>query len=689
MNKIKIELQDEMSECGLACISMILNSNGINSSLSELRRKFQPDISGLSLYDIENIFLTHNVTSCSYEVDFNSLSQLQLPAIIQWRHQHFVVLSKVSKNHIEVYDPALGRRKYYNKVAQQLFSGYAVNIEEILTSSNTNSEEPHEHTLWGLSKNINGLTYSIVIIGIFMSIIQLFSLLTPKFLSLIADKVINKNDADMLVVISIGFLLLFLFDYLAQSILSIMKGQAIINISNKLSSHSYKLLIKQPVDYFLRRNTTDIVKRLSIVNSYGEHIINNYIPLVVNSIFSVIFLSMVFMISREISMIIFLFSMLYIIIRMGFITKVETLQSAVTSYDTTRNEHINHFCYNIKSNKVNAREMHYLSGLVKFNKSFLNFNQNLTSLKENGHSFFSIINNITTVAIIYFFIKDMFLENPGESSIGNMFLLFFYKEFFFRNITSIIESILEIKRKDPDFKLTIALLNQPCENYSQQVIVDQRINIEEIQLSNASLTYSSFSEPVFENLNFKAITGDKIAIVGKSGRGKTSLASILSSITTLSKGQMYVNNHALEKFGLSHYRSSISVVFSDDTIQNTTVLKNIVQDQHYDNTRLYTVLQSVGLTDEINELYNGLLTLLGQGGVQLSSGQQQRICIARALYKHHDILILDEPTSHLDRDNAQLIYNLINMHEGICIIITHDKDLLNYCNKTYSIEDLI
>lgn len=688
MKKVELELQDEMSECGLACASMILNSYDVCTSLSDLRRQYKPDISGLSLYDIENILFTYGITACSYEIEFENIEQLNLPAIVQWRHQHFVVLSKVTKKYIEVYDPALGRRRYYNKTAKGLFSGYIVNIEEVISLGITKKNKIDQESLFSLAKKIDGLSFSICITILLMIIVQLFYLLTPKFLSLISDFVINKSDVDMLIVIVIGFSILYFFDYLAQSILTIIKSNSITEINNNLSSYSYKILVKQPVGYFQRRNVTDIVKRLSIINGYGEHLVNNYINLVVSVIFSITFLSMIHLISTEIGLMVALIALIYTSIRMIFIGKVEGLQSAATAYDTNRNEQINSYYQDIKSNKINARESFYLSELIKLNKRYLNNCQKLNSLKENGASLSSIANNIATIFVIYFFVKDIFFAAQGDSSIGNMFLLFFYKEFFFRSITNCIDSTLEIKRKEPDFKLILSLINQKCEMYSLDKIIDKIDHIEQISIKNGSLSYSSFSEPVFENLSISINKGDKIAIIGKSGKGKTSLAAVLSSITELSNGEIYVNNNKIEKFGIKKYRKSISVSFADDTIQNTSVQKNIIQEQEYDKNHFYNTLLSVGLIDEVNNLHNGVMTLLGNGGVQLSSGQKQRLCIARALYKKHDVLILDEPTSHLDSNNSEFIYKLIKNHQGICIVITHDKTMLNYVNSIFDIEEL-
>ena len=203
-------------------------------------------------------------------------------------------------------------------------------------------------------------------------------------------------------------------------------------------------------------------------------------------------------------------------------------------------------------------------------------------------------------------------------------------------------------------------------------------NIENISLENVGLVKDN--NEILKNINLSFNKNDKICIVGHSGSGKTSLISILSSFTQQSNGKIKINNEEVDLKN-SNWLSKISYISQFPYIFPDTIKNNILyySKSEVENEKLENICDLVGLKDFIEALDNGYDTFIGEGGLELSGGQAQRIAIARALISNREIVILDEPTSHLDIETEfEIKEKLLKLFEGRMVIIaTHRLHWLN------------
>lgn len=188
---------------------------------------------------------------------------------------------------------------------------------------------------------------------------------------------------------------------------------------------------------------------------------------------------------------------------------------------------------------------------------------------------------------------------------------------------------------------------------------------------------------ILNNFNFDIKKGEKIAIVGKSGCGKTTLLKLILGFLNPKKGQILIDDEKDIFENINGWLKNISYVAQDPVIIEDTVITNIVLS--YDNIDFNNLKNSIKLAcleDDFKKFPNSVNTFVGPGGVTLSGGQKQRISIARAFYKNSDIIILDEPTSALDSfTEMNLINNLISLKNKTIIMVTHRTDLLENFSK--------
>ena len=214
---------------------------------------------------------------------------------------------------------------------------------------------------------------------------------------------------------------------------------------------------------------------------------------------------------------------------------------------------------------------------------------------------------------------------------------------------------------------------------------DEKISFKEkIELKNISFAYKD-KALLFENLNFVIKKGEKIALVGESGGGKSTLVDLLCSLLKPDKGELLVDSKIINEANCKDYRQKIGYIPQQIYLFNESIAKNIAFCEEIDEAKVLSVLEKANLKDFISSLKDGIYTKVGDGGNNLSGGQKQRIAIARALYNEPEILVLDEATSALDDKSEERIMNEIYAlsKDKTLIIIAHRLSTIKHCDKVY------
>lgn len=216
-----------------------------------------------------------------------------------------------------------------------------------------------------------------------------------------------------------------------------------------------------------------------------------------------------------------------------------------------------------------------------------------------------------------------------------------------------------------------------------------------IEFKNVSFSYPKAENPTISNLNLKIKAGEKIALVGINGAGKTTIVKLLSGLYQPSKGEILINGIPISDFNTLDYFDLIGVIFQDVNIFSFTIAQNIsgVSDENTDFNLINKSLELSGLSEKIQSLPQKENTYLTQEideqGIMLSGGQLQKLMLARALYKDAPILILDEPTAALDplaEQELYLKYNALTKNKT-SIFISHRLSSTQFCNRILYIED--
>src|SRR5471030_1791007 len=268
--KIPVIFQSEESECGLACIAMVSTFFGHDVTLPELRAKFSASLKGLTIANIIDILDKIGFNSRALRLDLNELSLLQVPCILHWNINHFVVLKKVKNGVMHIHDPSIGLVKIPLKLASDKFTGIALEITKNFDFKRKEKSEPIQ--IKNILGKVTGLKrgfFHLLILAIFLEAV---SLLSPMLTQWVTDEAVASGDYDLLVTLCIGIL----FFGITSTIIAAARAWTglfiSVNFSTQWMSNVMGHLLKLPISYFEKRHIGDVVSRFSSVHAI-EHVI--------------------------------------------------------------------------------------------------------------------------------------------------------------------------------------------------------------------------------------------------------------------------------------------------------------------------------------------------------------------------------------------------------------------------------
>ena len=293
---------------------------------------------------------------------------------------------------------------------------------------------------------------------------------------------------------------------------------------------------------------------------------------------------------------------------------------------------------------------------------------------------------IFAASIIYFVISADYLE---QISIGTFMSYLTAMIMLFAPIKRLSEVNVILQRGIAASESIFTLLDSSCESYDNKTY--QPVDNLAIDFKNINFKYSSSADYILKNVTLSIKPGETIALVGKSGSGKTTILDLIPRLYEPSTGTINFNNEDIAKMDLNFIRKQISYVGQDFTLFNDTVYNNIAYGELNASSKneIENATKQANAFDFINLLPNKFDTYVGQNGVLLSGGQRQRIAIARAILKNSPILLLDEATSALDSESESVIQESINnlSTNKTTLIIAHRLSTVINADKIVVIEN--
>lgn len=258
-------------------------------------------------------------------------------------------------------------------------------------------------------------------------------------------------------------------------------------------------------------------------------------------------------------------------------------------------------------------------------------------------------------------------------------------------IDTVFSLIIEINTHNIYLESYNELMAVKNAKYDGTLPVEKRLDNEyELEFKNVSFHYPNNERMVLENVSFRLKTGQKLAIVGANGAGKTTFIKLLCRLYDPTEGEILLNGIDIRKYDYDEYIRLFSIVFQDYKIFSFSVAENVAAGPEFDRERVIKSLQDAGIYDRVQEMKSGIDSKLlkdqqdgDEEGIEISGGEKQKIALARALYRDAPMVILDEPTSALDPIAEQDIYTRFNdmVAEKTAVFISHRMSSCRFCDE--------
>ena len=295
---------------------------------------------------------------------------------------------------------------------------------------------------------------------------------------------------------------------------------------------------------------------------------------------------------------------------------------------------------------------------------------------------------IETFAVLGLFILIVIAKWSGIRDNSTLIMIGAFMAAAYKIIPGIVK-IINATGQMKAYEFSISDLGTAGKKTKDEFRESEAVAIETIQLRNVGFQYNDLC--VLNNFSLLIKKGDFIGITGKSGKGKTTILNLLLGFLQPSTGEILINDNSIGARQIKNFWPQISYVRQQSFFIHDTLLRNItLQEENYDKEKLEFALNISGLKDFIDQFSEGLDKMITENGKNISGGQQQRIAIARALYKNADITLLDEPFNELDETSTiSLMQHFKEMVAAgkTVIMITHDSKCLSYCSTIISLDD--
>lgn len=503
----------------------------------------------------------------------------------------------------------------------------------------------------------------------------------------------NFSEQKILVFILLSFLFVYFVKILVNIILIFYNNKFRKNLFLYISSKLLNNYLNQSISKFGNTNSSFMIRNIwneSNLFSYG--FISSITSLVNEMIIFLSITGVLFFYDFKIS--------LFLLIYFGLIGSYLYLKNSkkLRDYGNIRIEYNALILKDLRQSFGSIKEI-YLYGLQKiFLKSFVEKVSTMSSSTEKRDNIIQLprqyIEFLSVTSLIIIIFVGLFFKNSLNQIFVLIGLYIFASIRLMPGIVKILNNFQNIRYNIP----LVDLLNQELiktENYFKPLNLDNKNKFvfDNLSFKNVSFSYQDKENKeteVLKNINLKILKGDKIGIYGKSGSGKTTLVNLISGFLEQNSGEILINdkNDTSSKYlferSIGYVQQSTYV--ADETIKfNITLRKN---NHEIDFEKLNKILKILNLKEIISELPNGINSIMGEKGSKFSGGQIQRVGIARAIYRDPEILILDEATNALDINSQdEILKNIFEeLKNKTIILISHQTDNLNYCNKKYFFE---
>jgi ATP-binding cassette subfamily B protein RaxB len=676
---VPVILQTEATECGLACLAMVVVSLGLDIDLPSLRLRFGLSRKGANFESLVSVAAALGLASRPLKLDMHNLRELQLPCILHWDMNHFVVLTAVSARRIVVHDPAVGVRTFKPAEFAPHFTGIALELSPGEGFA-PQSERVH-FTLRGLMGRITGLNRGLAQILALALALEVVVIALPFYLQWVIDQALLAADRELLAVLALGFGLLVLL----QAGIGAVRGWWVATLSARLNfqwlGNVFGHLVRLPLEFFEKRHVGHIVSCFGSISVIQKTLTTGIVQALVDGLMVAGTLLMMGLYSPALMAVSLVAAALYGLLRWSVFRSLREASAEEIIHAARQQTHFLETAGGIQSVRLFGRGEQRRAGWMNMLADQFNAGLRVARVHVAHETAQTLLFGLERVVVVWLAAR-MVLD--AGFTVGMLFAYLAYKELFSARVAALIDTASELAmlRLHGERVADIALAQAEAGEAPSAVEVDLGRRAARIELRNISYRYAPTEPWVLRGVDLVVEAGRSLAITGPSGCGKTTLVKVMLGLLAPTEGEVLFDGTPIHRLGLSHYRALIGTVMQEDRLFSGSVADNICFfDAQPDLERIEDCAALASVDAEIRAMTMGFHTLVTDVGTGLSGGQKQRVLLARALYRRPRILVLDEATSHLDLDNERSVNEAVRAMQLTRVVVAHRPETIAVADR--------
>lgn len=677
--KLHTTLQTEAAECGLACLTMVANSFGFRTDLATMRQRFSVSLKGATLAQLMNYAAGMELSARPLRLELDEITQLELPCILHWDLNHFVVLVKASAKQITILDPAMGERVIPINEVSKHFTGVALELSP--TPAFKKRDERQKIKLWPLMGHVLGLKRSLAVVLVLAVALQIFAVISPLFMQWVVDGVLVSGDRDLLTIIGVASLILMI----TQLAISTVRSWTLLYVSTTLglqwTGRVFSHMLRLPVSFFEKRHLGDVVSRFDSVKAIQRGLTTSVLEAILDGMMAIVTLAMMALYSWKLTTIVFIALALYALLRWASYGMLKQASGDMIALNAKASSHFLESIRAVRPIKLFGGEEDRKARWQNMTIDGINRSVEVERLNVWVRAANTLIFGLEGVAILWLGASGVVNR---ELSIGMLMAFISYKDQFNGRISSLIDKLIEYKMLDlhaerlADIVLTKAE-PLPAAQFEQK---KSDMPVPRVEFRGVSFRYADAEPWVLRNINLVFEPHDNVVVVGASGCGKSTLVKVLLGLLPPTEGEILLDGIPVSRMGFDVYRRLTATVMQDDVLLAGSIADNITFfDPEPNLLRMEVAAKIASIQEEINAMPMQFRSLVGDMGTTLSGGQKQRVLLARALYHQPKILVLDEATSHLDGDNEAKVNHAIRRLKLTRVSVAHRKETIAMADR--------
>ena len=686
IKSLPVVLQTEVTECGLACLTMIGRYHGHDIDLNVLRKRHLISMTGASLKSIMAIGSTLQLAARPLKVELDQLHKLQLPAILHWDLNHYVVLKSVKGNKVHIVDPGIGLRVMSLSKVSDHFTGIALELSPTAEFSPQEARlKPHLSLLWSRLVGLKRAIFQTLTLSI---ILQIIVITAPFYLQLVVDGALAQKDYGLLKALALGFGGLMILRAISEAV----RSWAILIYGNQMSlqmvGNVFRHLIRLPTSYFEKRHVGDIISRMGSTVPIQEALTQTIVSVLIDGVMAILMLVILYIYSPLLGTIVLISVVLLTLSTLLIYPHLRRTQEEAIYAKAIENTHVIESIRASTTVKLFGREAQREAAWRNLYTDFINANVEYGKFTIWQKFAETLLTGLQIVIVVWAAAKMMMPVGNSDGSgftLGMLVAFLAYRQYFTDSVTQLLQKGIEFR-----------LLSLHLDRLSD-IIFSEEEDLEEqsgdlpdltgaIELENISFRYSDTDRWIVKDYSLSLTPGSMTTLTGLSGGGKTTLLKLILGLYQPTSGRILINGQPLSEIGIQNWRSQIGVVMQDDKLLSGTIADNIsFFDPEMDMKKVVEAAKKAQIHDEIAAIPMNYTSMVGDMGSILSGGQKQRVLLARALYHDPKVLFLDEGTANLDTKTEKTIVEIISQMPITRVIVAHRPAFLKASDHTVTL----